>query len=552
MQMHLFNSSVDLSSNKLSGTLVDTYQPPNASLTLTVNRLSGKVPSSLRATNLTVNIVEGNLFGCPQLSNDVNSNKTACGSINLLYPVIAWFVLSVVVLLFGVCVLYCKITITIQVLKLVSDWWRASYRCLSSIQYKELYHTQGVIQYLERACTMALILVALYMFIAMMSFIAIKLHGTDHINSLYQVQYLYTTTAAYLVGMTPMLLIWLYITLSGLVVLLLSMTFGMDRYTSSQGSDQQRLRRIDTNDTSVEIYYIDSIKSVAVRLVVSLAVSALAIATNYGFVQIVYVYKPPNLTAVNLAFAIIKTVVNATVVPYSTKLVPQASRQSHTVLMMIMVNVVSPGLAVLLTSPLCLFNYIYKKSISASYQYPAFDCGTNSCEIYSVPGESTIAPQWFYSYQCSSSYLNIYLPNFIYLYIISGIVTPFVNLVAMVLSSSSTRARTIQLNHRQEQSMISATNFLLQLIGDKLRVGRVFYIRDGSKDTLETSAMSTSVNPIASSSVEMSVVDKDNSNQYGNSSTPCDIITSRITTVSVDVSSSEDYDIEIVELMPSL
>ena len=557
IQMHVFGI-VDLSSNKLSGTLVDTYQPSNSSLTLTVNRLSGKAPPSLRATTSTVNIVEGNLFGCPQLSNDVNSKETTCGSSNLEYPIIAWFVLSVLVLLTAVCVLYCKITITIQALKSVSDWWQTSYRCLSSVQYSpqstELYHTLYIIHYLERACSTTLILVALYMFVAMLSFIAIKLHGSEYTDSLYQVQYLYTNTSAYLVGMTPTVLIWLYVTLSGAVVVLLSATTGLGLYTSSQRSDQQRFQRIDSNDTSAEVYNLDSIKAVTVRVLVSVAVSALAIAINYGFVQIVYVYKPSNLTAVNLAFAIIKTLVNVAVVPYSTKLLPKASRQSHTVLMMIMVSIFSPGVAVLLSSPLCLFNYINNKSIPASYQYLQYVCGTNLCKLQSVPGTCTITPEWFYSYQCSSSYLTSYLPNFIYIYIISGILTPVLNLLTMVLSSSSTRATTtIQLNHRQKQSIVSVISFVLQVIDDNFRVGKIFYIRDGNKETLETRAVSTSVNPI-SSSVEMSVVDKSNMKSIdGSSSVSGDCtISSRITTVSVDPSSSEDYDIEVAELMPGL
>ena len=199
--MRVFNS-VDLSSNKLSGTLVDTYQPPNSSLTLTVNRLSGKIPASLRATTSIVNIIEGNLFGCPQLANDVNSKETACGSSNLEYPIIAWLVLSVLVFLSAVCVIYCKITITIQVLKLVPDWWHTFYRCLSyrnSSQSTELYHTLHVIRYLECACSMGLLLAVLYMFVAMMSFIAMKLNGTEYIDSLYQVQYLYTVTSLSLI-----------------------------------------------------------------------------------------------------------------------------------------------------------------------------------------------------------------------------------------------------------------------------------------------------------------------------------------------------------------
>ena len=68
MQTHKF-ASVDLSFNKLTGTLVDSFEPPSTSLNMSDNRLSGSVPFVLRGTNATVNILEGNLFGCPLLSN---------------------------------------------------------------------------------------------------------------------------------------------------------------------------------------------------------------------------------------------------------------------------------------------------------------------------------------------------------------------------------------------------------------------------------------------------------------------------------------------------
>jgi len=386
----------------------------------------------------------------------------------------------------------------------------------------------------------------MYFFVVMMSLVVMKVQGAGRINSVYQVQYLYSATSAYLEGLTPTLLIWLYVTLSGAVVV----GFAVATRPPPLPQRVQLVNRLD--DSSREMYpnekvcNLDSITSVAVGIVVSVVASALAIAINYGFVHIVYFRNPPNLTAVNLAFAVIKSVLNTIVVPYLTKLLPRESRQLQTVLITIMVNVVSPGLAVLISSPLCLFDYIHKKSISVNYQYPLEKCVIVSsyiiCKPYLALGQSEINPQWFYSYQCSSSYLVSYLPNFIYLYIITGILTPVLNLLVMVLSSSRTRVTLIQLNRRQEQSLVSTINFVLQIIGDKFRVGSLFYIR-GSNDTLDSSDVSTFANP---SSVEMSVVDKSSRKDIDYT------ITSRITTVSVDPSSSEDYDIEVAELMPSL
>ena len=49
MQTHRF-VSVDLSFNKITGTLVDSFEPPSSFLNMSVNRLSGSAPSTLRAS----------------------------------------------------------------------------------------------------------------------------------------------------------------------------------------------------------------------------------------------------------------------------------------------------------------------------------------------------------------------------------------------------------------------------------------------------------------------------------------------------------------------
>jgi hypothetical protein len=92
-------TTVDLSSNRLSGVLVDSFTPPSLSLNLTVNRLSGTPPSTLRESNATVDILSGNLFGCPLLQNDIANSDArsdvSCGSQDLEYPMYAWLVLVI-------------------------------------------------------------------------------------------------------------------------------------------------------------------------------------------------------------------------------------------------------------------------------------------------------------------------------------------------------------------------------------------------------------------------------------------------------------------------
>jgi hypothetical protein len=128
------------------------------------------------------------------LSSDVHGKETACGSSNLEYPIIAWFVLLILTLITAACLLYSKLTTIVGVAQSMSDWWRASSSCLSTEQHSsgssELFHTRASLRYLEYECSMAVVVVTMYVLVVMVSLIGMKLQGTERVNSLYQVQYL--------------------------------------------------------------------------------------------------------------------------------------------------------------------------------------------------------------------------------------------------------------------------------------------------------------------------------------------------------------------------
>ena len=490
--------SVDLSSNKLSGTLMETYQTPSSSLNFTINRLSGELPSTLRVSNASLNVLEGNIFGCPLLSTDEHSSETPCGSSNLEYPYIEWLVVSVSLVAATILFTYAGKRVSIRVQNYISEWWSA---CRLSSR-KELYHTMTTMSYLEATCSMVVVLSVLFVLVVMVSFICLKLEGTGHTYSLYQVQYLYTPTVAYLVGQKPTVLIWLYVTLSGLVVIALCVARRPLEHTAAESSKDKH-QRIDSETLEGGVAYQDHIKSIVVRLMVEVTLIAIAIGINVGFVQIVYFRKPSNLNAVNIAFAIIKILVNTTVVPFLSSLVPESSQQSHRVLMAIVVNVISPGLAVLLTSPLCLYYYFQKESISVSYIFDIFYCSPyGQCRSYPSPDVSTITPVWFYSYECSSSFLTSYLPNFIYMYTISGIVSPVMSLLGMILVSTGV---TVKFKTCRQRYGFEYLNCVLEQIDDKLVVSSIFLI-DNESGTPDSTSAHLADSTSSSAVVEMSAL----------------------------------------------
>ena len=484
-----------------------------------VNRLSGYVPTAIIDANpaTTVNIIQGNLFGCPLLRNDISSKETSCGSSNLEHPFLAWLVLVSITSVLMMVVRYSRADIVVRIRQHIHEWRETSCRYLSpkadTSDDNGLYHTNCAMKCLEYACSMSIILTTFFILIVMVSFIAIKLHDTSRVNSLYQIQYLYTTTAAYFIGEIPTVLLWLYVSVSGLMA-------AVSIATSSRTYLPRAPRnKNDTNDDAKMIDYRGAIRAIASRLVVGIIVTLIALVINYGFVRIVYFSNTTNLSLVNLAFAIIKSVYSSTIIPYSSKLVPKSSLQVHMVMISIVVNVISPGLVVLLSSPLCLYYKLKPTSITAFYVYTSYSCINGECKSRPMDASSTITPQWFYSYQCSSSFLTSYLPNFVYLYIINGIISPSFDILAMILSSTGTAARC-----RAYLQSVSASCSVLFNIYDMVAVGRVFLVADKSSSVSEPS------------NVEMHVLDDKNTAH-------------RITTV---FSAADQYGINVTKLLPSL
>jgi hypothetical protein len=173
-----------------------------------------------------------------------------------------------------------------------------------------------------------------------------------------------------------------------------------------------------------------SIYETVLQVTVSLLIIAASGAINFYYVYTVYILNPSSITAVQFAFAIAKSLFSSVIVPYSTKLIAKPWRQRYSVVMIVIVNIVAPGVAVLLTSPLCLLYKIKPASVLVTYSIIQFSCSP-ICSYRPIPVTTTFIPPWFYSYQCSSSFLVSYLPNFIFFYIISGIAVPLISLIQL-------------------------------------------------------------------------------------------------------------------------
>ena len=212
-----------------------------------------------------------------------------------------------------------------------------------------LIHTMTTVDSLGRVCSMMTVSSVMFIVIVLTSYLAMKLGGTVHVNNYYQQQYLYSATSAYFIGVTPAVLIWLYVTLSGLVVITLCTSHKMPVVGDAVPDMKLSIYRRDASKKLTANIY-----ETLLQMTVSLLIIAASGAINFLYVYTVYFLNPSSITAVQFAYAITKSLFSSVVVPYSTKLISNPWRQRYSVLMIVFVNVVAPALAILLTSPLCL------------------------------------------------------------------------------------------------------------------------------------------------------------------------------------------------------
>jgi hypothetical protein len=103
--------------------------------------------------------------------------------------------------------------------------------------------------------------------------------------------------------------------------------------------------------------------------------------------------------------------------------------------MKILVTIAAPALVIFVTLPLCLYYDLFAQHITVTYESVGYSCDGDTCKITPYQLSTSFKPPWTYSFQCSSAFLESYLPNFIYLYTINGIVMPLIHFMVILYSS---------------------------------------------------------------------------------------------------------------------
>jgi hypothetical protein len=115
----------------------------------------------------------------------------------------------------------------------------------------------------------------------------------------------------------------------------------------------------------------------------------------------------------------------------------------HFMVMMVFNYIVGPVLATVITDVNCLY-YVFVATDAVTTTIPVVEpnkiyCAANvisgavTCSLLPQEYEltSTFVPPWLYSYQCSSSVLENYVPVLLFTYVISGLISP----IALIVSS---------------------------------------------------------------------------------------------------------------------
>jgi Leucine-rich repeat (LRR) protein len=414
--------SLDLSGNKLSGILHDSFIITNdTALKLDVNRLSGYVPSSFKyATN--INVLNGNLFNCGEGSkpvNDPSADEYVCGSDDFNDALLTWSIL--IALFVSVCV------------------WRVQgfafylYQLYGSV-YDEIAnrkftdkHLAKFVDMLHHLLVVNMVLTAGYLFVSMMTYIAMKEAPTDLAKtfSTHSVQYLWQTTAAFLHNITPTVMILLFLYASVVVL-------GFTTRLSNEVGVQQRSRFVSMM-WHCRVYPADAARVVlmfVLHIVITVGVNVLYV------VALLHGVSGAVLLALQLALSVFKLLWNNVVVRTNISGLKMAAVPALfcSAFLQLFTFIAGPVIATFLSDNSC-FRYVLtgQPAVDSSFQVSESSCVLfcdplcrDICAFSSssLTIVTSVTPPWLYSYQCSSILLVNYTPVFLFSYAISGILSP--------------------------------------------------------------------------------------------------------------------------------
>jgi Leucine-rich repeat (LRR) protein len=485
---------------------------------VTVNRLSGRIPGAFHYAE-AVNILDGNLFDCDghtMPESDPTTSEYICGSSDFNNSLILWLCLFV----FGFTVLFSVSgrALSSKIKYLLSSRAVSGGTSLHD-QWVSLHRVgdgRSVFQFLSflrRIAALSLTLLGFHLFVCMVSYVGMKASdkhyeqqesGSTYIEtfdlSTHTYQYAWLSTAAYLHGSIPVVVIMLFLFISLFVTAcFLSDPNGAintdslpaaSEYVPNDRSRTTSVRTlngpikqlhqyesdlahkgslretcltstVDTGSSEVTPPLGPSVSwFTGVRLVVLIVIHAVVmISINILYIYILLTGLSSNvlLFLVQLGLSVFKLLWNRHYVGFviAAPLVSTAAQSTNASVgvpcysfMVLFTFVISPVLATFFSDNTCFRYFITgQPAVESSFQTDVYECYivcSIKCESYceyngddQVTVVTSVVPSWQYSYQCSSSLLVNYTPVLLYSYAITGLLVPLLQYLYCQLSSET-------------------------------------------------------------------------------------------------------------------
>jgi Leucine-rich repeat (LRR) protein len=383
-------NNLDLSFNRLSGSLIDSFNGNTQILSLQNNHLSGKIPRTIKNFKDII-ILSGNLFSCnldksdlPQNDDGINNYECGSNSFNIIYYL--WLGLSLI----SIIVIYRSFRIYNLNL--------GSFGCILNN-----------LTLISKHCVLVITFILLPFYIISSIF-----------YSTYTDQYAWMTSAAFLSGIVPFVIEFI------LFILLLSILF-VSIHNKVEEDNKQVLQ---SDDLQVYIIYV----VLNIIMVISVNILYLYILIYQGselqiFAQIILsffkVFWGKVCTPALLKFIAIKIKPNQSF--------SEIDYSSLQIFISLFNNIVIPCFVVLIINPSCFYNvFVNSPEIISNYEYQIciINISTGNCDSYIQSyNTTTFTSPFTYDYQCSSSIITHYIPPFLIMCIINTFAIPITNII---------------------------------------------------------------------------------------------------------------------------
>jgi hypothetical protein len=469
LQLHSF-VNLDLSANRLHGTLVDNFQVAfyQHSLALAVNRLSGNLPHSIlrlnaqAETNITsLNVLSTNIFSCDLHSDlkesipslDLYAESYSCGSSE--FEIASYIALAIAcVMILGVAfACYLHRSAMLKLYEQAKLWWHVAISLLitrtsSSSSIDKQRHLQSLSGLAETKAYLVhvQIIVSWVVFVGILLVLwfipsyAIISSVSDSV--IVSQQYGYVLSMAFLHGLAPVIFI-------GLTIVLLLIAFMFITAVSKRIMISIFSYSAPPIPTHYSRYLIQKYSLLFLVHLINLTVT---MVVNIAYVNAILTDSQltrTSLLTIQILVGLFKLLWNILYIPWCS--IRLSSYMSHPrsmqnrLIMSITNYIFAPVVASASVNQSC-FYYVFKKFPQQVSSVDITLCGGYSCCVpadacslcCTSPAASIFTavttPSFQYSYACGTAIIVTYIPVLLYSYAIFGFIIPLLRYLAATRS----------------------------------------------------------------------------------------------------------------------